>query len=337
MLPFSEIKIFPGSGGRKFAERMCDYLEVEMGKSEVITFTEGNIYVKCEETVRDKDVYLIQPIGLNPNKEFTEILFWLDAFQRASVHSVTAVIPYFGYAQGDKKDEPRVSIRGRVCAESIEQAGADRVVTMDLHSAQIQGFFKKPVDHLFARPILCEYFRHTLELDNTVLVSPDAGFAKEVRQYAEYLQLPVAIGDKKRRGHKEDASLLEIIGEVEGKDVIIFDDFAISGGTLVNLAEELRKRGAEEIHAGLSHLLLSEEGVDRIENSCLNSLVGTDTVYNPAVAGSSRIKEVSVAPLFAEIISRIHRRESVTPLFEQVPEKVLNCSVKMGGIADEEL
>ena len=328
MLPSSVIKIFPGSSGEKFAEKVCNYLDIEMGRSDVFTFTEGNIYVKCRETVRDKDVYLIQPIGLNPNREFTEILFWLDAFQRASVHSVTAVIPYFGYAQGDKKDEPRVSIRGRVCAESIEQAGADRVVTMDLHSAQIQGFFKKPVDHLFARPLLSEYFKRNLSLDNAVVVSPDAGFAKEVRKYGDYLQLSVAIGDKKREGHGEKASVLEIIGEVEGKEAIIFDDFSISGGTLLEIAEALKKEGARNIYAGLSHLLISDKGIQRIENSCIKSVVSTDTVHNPNIEKSSKIKQVSVAPLFAEIITRIHSRESVTPLFEEVPEKVLNWSME---------
>ena len=328
MIASSVTKIFPGSSGRRFAEKICSYLDIKMGNSEVFTFTEGNLYVKCKESVRDKDVYLIQPIGLNPNREFTEILFWLDAFQRASVHSVTAVIPYFGYAQGDKKDEPRVSIRGRVCAESIEQAGADRVVTMDLHSAQIQGFFKKPVDHLFARPILCEYFKRNLNLDNAVVVSPDAGFAKEVRKYGDYLQLPVAIGDKKREGHGEKARVLEIIGEVEGKDAIIFDDFSISGGTLVEIAEGLRQKGARNIYAGLSHLLISEQGVERIEDSCIESVVGTDTLHNPNIEKSDKIKQVSVAPLFAEIISRIHSRESVTPLFEEVPEEVLSWSME---------
>ena len=151
-----DVKIFAGSTGRPFARRMCEYIGCELGDSEVITFSDGNIFVRIKETVRDKDVYIVQPIGLNPNNEFVEILFWMDAMKRASANSVTAVIPYFGYAKGDKKDEPRVSIRARVCADAIEQAGADRVVTMDLHAPQVQGFFKKPSDHLYSKPMLCE-------------------------------------------------------------------------------------------------------------------------------------------------------------------------------------
>ena len=200
--PRGEIKVFAGSSGREFAKRVCEYIGVSLGKSEVITFSEGNTFVRVGETVRDKDVYLVQSIGLRPNDEFVEILFWMDAFKRASANSVTAIMPYFGYAKGDKKDEPRVSIRARVCADAIEQAGADRVVTMDLHSPQIQGFFKRPVDHLFALPVLCEYIK-ALNLDNLVVVSPDTGFAKSARKYASTLNVSVAIGDKIRRGHDE--------------------------------------------------------------------------------------------------------------------------------------
>ncbi len=168
-----DIKIFAGSTGKSFAKKMCAYIGVELGQSEVFTFSEGNTFVKIRETVRDKDAYLVQSIGLRPNDEFVEILFWMDAFKRASANSITSIMPYFGYAKGDKKDVPRVSIRARVCAESIELAGADRVVCMDLHSHQIQGFFKKPVDHLFALPVLCEYIK-CLDVDNLVVVSPDA-------------------------------------------------------------------------------------------------------------------------------------------------------------------
>ncbi|MGM0413658.1 MAG: ribose-phosphate diphosphokinase [Bacillota bacterium] len=322
----SEIKIFAGSSGKQFAEKICEYLNIELGKSEVINFTEGNIMVKSKETVRDKDVYLVQSIGLEPNNEFTEILFWMDAFKRASAHSVTAIIPFFSYAQGDKKDEPRVSIRARVCAESIELAGADRVITMDLHSPQIQGFFKKPVDHLYAMPILCEYFKKNYDLSNTVVVSPDAGFAKEARRYGSYLNRPVAIGDKRRLYHNENAEILEIIGNVKDKDALIFDDFSISGKTLVNLAKGLKERGVKRIFAGLSHLLLSAEGVDRIENSPIEKVVSTDSVNNKKVTDSRKIKIVSAAPLFAETIYRVHNKISVSSLFEEVPEKVLKNS-----------
>lgn len=318
----SEIKVFAGSTGKDFGRRICNYLGSEIGKSKVITFSEGNTYVKVEETVRDKDVYLIQSIGLHPNDEFAEILFWIDAFKRASAHSITVIMPYFSYAKGDKKDEPRVSIRGRVCSECIETTGADRVVTMDLHSPQIQGFFKIPVDHLLALPILCEYIK-SLKIDDLVVVSPDSGFAKEARKYARYLEVPVAIGDKERYGHDEKAKIIEIIGEIEGKNALIVDDFSISGGTLIDLAKELKKRGAKRIIACLSHILLNDEAVKRIEKSDIEMIISTDSVYNPYVVDSARIRIISVAPLFAETIRRIHDRESVSPLFDEVPKKVI--------------
>ncbi len=318
----SEIKVFAGSTGKKFAERICNYLNSELGKSKVITFSEGNIYVKVEETVRDKDVYLVQSIGLNPNDEFTEILFWIDAFKRASANSVTVVMPYYSYAKGDKKDEPRVSIRGRVCAECIELAGADRIVTMDLHSPQIQGFFKKPVDHLFALPILCEYIR-SLEIKDLVVISPDAGFAKEARKYARYLKLPVAIGDKERKDHDENAKIIDIIGDVKDKNALIVDDFSISGGTLIDLASELKSRGVNKVFACLSHVLLNEKGVRNLQDSQIEKLISTDSVYNPHVLNNKKIEIISVAPLFAETIRRIHRRESVSTLFDEVPIEVL--------------
>ncbi|HEY5563538.1 MAG TPA: ribose-phosphate diphosphokinase [Clostridiaceae bacterium] len=316
----SEIKIFGGSTGLYFAKGMCEYLGVELGKSEVVKFSDGNIFVKASETVRDKDVYLVQAIGLNPNEEFTEILFWMDAFKRASANSVTAIIPYFGYAKGDKKDEPRVSIRARVCAECIELAGADRVVAMDLHSPQIQGFFKKPVDHLFALPVLCEYVK-SLNIKDLVVVSPDAGFTKQARKFASVLKAPVAIGDKTRRSHDEKAEILEIIGNVEGKNALIVDDFSISGGTLVDIAKGLKERGAKRIFACLSHFLLTEKGAEKVINSPIELIISTDSVNNPNIL-NDKIKIISVAPLFAEAIYRIHNRESVSPLFDNIPEKV---------------
>ena len=319
-----EIEIFAGSTGKDFANRICEYLGTELGRSKMLTFSEGNTYVKVEETVRSKDVYLVQSIGLRPNDEFVEILFWVDAFQRASANSVTVVMPYFSYAKGDKKDEPRVSIRARVCAECIELAGADRVVTMDLHSPQIQGFFKKPVDHLFAFPILCEYVK-SLNVDNLVVVSPDSGFVKEARNYAKYLELPLAIGDKERTGHEESATVLDIIGDVEGKNALIVDDFTISGGTLIGIAKELKKRGAKRVLACLSHVLLNEQGIATLEESEIELLISTDSVCNPHVTKSKKVKIISVALLFAEAINRIHRRESISTLFDDLPVRVLSA------------
>lgn len=319
----SMIRIFAGSSGGAFARRICDRLDAEPGDAEVITFSEGNLFVRVLETVRDKDVYLVQPIGLKPNDEFTEILFWMDAFRRASAASITAIIPYYGYAKGDKKDEPRVSIRGRVCAECIELAGADRVVTMDLHSPQVQGFFKIPVDHLYAAPILAAYVRRHIDTGNLVVVAPDAGFAKEARAFAGRLGRPTVICDKARNGHDEHARIMEIIGDVGGRDCLIIDDFTISGGTLVEVARGLRERGACRINACVSHILLNEKGVEELRKSPIERIISTDSVPNRAVAGCERVAVVSAAPLFAETIRRVHMRESVSPLFEEVPLEVL--------------
>ncbi|WP_249316788.1 ribose-phosphate diphosphokinase [Gehongia tenuis] len=317
-----ESMIFAGSSGKGFAQRVCDYIGVPLGKSQVIKFSEGNTMVRILEPIRNKEVFFFQPIGMNPNDEFVEILFFMDAFKRASAQSVTAIIPYFSYAKGDKKDEPRVSIRARVCAECLELAGADRVVTMDLHSAQVQGFFKKPVDHLYAMPILTEYVR-SLAIDNAVIVSPDSGYAKQARKFASHLGLPVAIGDKTRYGHDEKAEVLDVVGEVKDKNCVIVDDFTISGGTLVSLAVELKRRGAERIIACLSHNIISEEGVKKLEASPIDTIISTDTVENPHIAGHKKFKTITVAPLFAEAVMRTHDRESLSPLFEQASERIL--------------
>ena len=320
------IKIFAGSTGKVFAERMCKYLGIQLGQADVFRFSDGNTFVRAGETVRGKDVYLVQPIGMEPNDEFVEILFWMDAFKRASADSVTAIMPYFSYAKGDKKDEPRVSIRARVCAECIELAGADRVVTMDLHSPQIQGFFKKPVDHLFALPVLCEYIKN-LSLSNLVVVSPDVGFAKQAHKFAAQLGASVAIGDKTRTGHDECAKVLELIGDVRGKNALIVDDFSISAGTLTELARVLLEKGARQVYACLTHLMLTEAGLRRLEASPIEWVIGTDSVDNPYIGGSPKIKTVSVAPLFAEAIQCVHSRESMSPLFTKVPDKVYQSSV----------
>ncbi len=319
-----DIKIFAGSSGIGFSKKMCKYLGSELGDSEVINFSDGNIFLRIKETVRNKDVYVVQPIGMKPNDEFVEILFWMDALKRASANSVTAIIPYFSYAKGDKKDEPRVSIRARVCAESIELAGADRIVTMDLHSAQVQGFFKKPVDHLLSLPIMCEYVKSLDIMENLCVVSPDAGYAKTARKYADYLHVPVAIGDKTRTDHSEKAKILDIIGSVKGKNCMIVDDFSVSGGTLIEIANALKAKGAKRIIACLSHVILREKGVKAIEESPIEKLIGTDSVKNPYLEGHDTFVSVSVAPLFAEAVYRIHEKTSVSPLFSDVPKKVVD-------------
>ncbi len=322
------IKIFAGRSGIPFAKKMCAYLGTQVGDSETITFSEGNTFVRINESIRDKDVYIVQPIGRNPNDEFVELLFWIDAFRRASANSVTAIIPYFSYAKGDKKDEPRVSIRARVCAESIELAGVDRVITMDLHSPQVQGFFKKPVDHLYAQTLLCEYVRRLGLVDeDLVVVSPDAGFAKRARQFASELGRPVAIGDKMRSGHDENAKVLEIIGEVKGKNCLIVDDFSISGGTLIDIALGLKDKGANRIYAALSHNILNAKGIQRIEDSPIEVLISTDTVECPEAKNSKKIKIISAAPMFAQSVKVIHDRAPMSNLFKrEFTQRMLDMS-----------
>jgi ribose-phosphate pyrophosphokinase len=322
----SEIKIFAGSSGKEFAERMCKYLGIPLGRTSVRTFSEGNTYVRVEEHVRDEDVYLVLPIGIDPNNEFVELLFWLDAFKRSGARYVTAIVPYFSYAKGDKKDESRVSIRARVCAECIELAGADRLITMDLHAAQIQGFFKIPVDHLYASPLLAKYIKSIMS-DNTVVVSPDTGFAKNARKFAARLGVDFAVGDKTRIAHDENAEIMEIIGDVAGKDAVIIDDFSISGGTLVETARMLKQRGAKSVIACLSHIPLSSKGVDAIGKSDITMVIATDSINNPRVKGSSKIKVISVAPLFAEVVKRMHNRETIGDLMDTIPDDVFNASI----------
>lgn len=316
-------KIFSGSGGESFAKRICEYVNVNLSKSEVIKFSEGNIYVKANETVRNEDVYLVQSIDLNPNDQLVEIMFWIDAFKRSSARSVTLIMPFFSYAKGDKTDEPRTSIRARVCAEVIELAGVDRVITLDLHAPQIEGFFKKPVDHLVALPLLCEYIKK-LKIDDLVVVSPDAGFAKRARKYAKYLNVPLAIADKERVDHSENAKIIEIVGEVENKNVLIVDDFSISGGTIIDLAYELKKKNVNNIYACLSHCLMNKEAIVKLEKSPIDCLITTNSVNNKEVFNSNKIKVLSSSELFGEAILRIERNEGVSPLFKELPNQVRN-------------
>lgn len=312
-----EIKIFAGSASVNFAKKMCRYLDAEIGKSQTITFSEGNTFVKILEKVRGKDVYIVQTIGVKPNDDFMELLFFIDAFKRASAGSITAIIPYFSYAKGDKKDEPRVSIRARVCADCLEITGVDRIITMDLHSPQIQGFFKKPVDHLYGMSPLCEYI-WSKNIENMVVVSPDAGFAKNARRYANLLKSPAAIGDKTRLYHDENAEIIGIIGNVEGRNAVIVDDFTVSGGTLIKTAQVLKAYGAEKIYACVSHALLSDKGLRALEESPIEELVITDTVENPKAFAHPKIKVVSVAGLFAEAVKIIHNKESLSCLFDNI-------------------
>jgi ribose-phosphate pyrophosphokinase len=311
-----DIMVFAGSGSQRLGDRICDYLNVTRGKNETLRFSEGNIFVRVLENVRGRRVYLVQSTVFPANDNFMELLFWIDAFKRASAESVTAIIPYFSYAKGDKKDEPRVSIRARVCADAIEAAGADRVVTMDLHAPQIQGFLRIPVDNLYALPALCDRIRAE-KLDDCIILSPDTGFAKQARKYASNLSTTVAIADKQRVAHDEKAEVLEIIGHVDGKTVVVVDDFTISAGTLTNVADRLIERGAKQVYAMVAHGVLSEGSVKRIDASPIRKLFITDTVENQPVDFSDKIETVSVAPLFGEAIKRIHNRESISAMFDE--------------------
>jgi ribose-phosphate pyrophosphokinase len=308
------ILVFSGSGSRRLTAGICDYLGVIPGQNETITFSEGNTFVRILENVRGRRVYLIQSTIFPTNDHFMELLFWLDAFRRASARSITAVIPYFSYAKGDKKDEPRVSIRARVCADAIEMAGATRVVTLDLHSPQIQGFFQVPVDNLYAMPVLCDRIRE-MGLENLVVVAPDAGFAKHARRYARYLQAPSAIADKERLGHDETAQVLEIIGDVRGKTAVIVDDFTITARTLTLVAEQLMDRGATAVYATVTHAVFAPGSMERLDESPLVKLLVTDSVENQPVPFSPKVEMVSVAPLLGEAIRRIHYRESISVMF----------------------
>lgn len=325
----SDIRIFAGESSKPFAERMCSYLGLSLGKSFSKRFGDGNTYVRFDESARNEDVYIVQAIGRDPNNEFMELLFWVDAFRRSSANSITVIIPYYGYAKADKKDEPRVSIRGRVCADCLETEGIDRVITMDLHAPQVQGFFKVPVDHLYARPLLCAYAQRAgLVTEDAVVVSPDAGFAKNARLFADRLGLSLAICNKVRYGHDEKAKVMEIIGDVKGKRCLVVDDFTTSGGTIVDVAHNLLDKGASSVHAFLSHAIVNEAAVRKIEESPLTELIVTDTVNCPDIAKySTKMKVISAAPLFAEAVKTIHERKPMADMFANLPDPLIYSSL----------
>ena len=314
--------VFAGSASPNLTAAICRDLGVAVGRGEVLRFSEGTLFVRVLQNVRGRRVFLVQSTVFPTNDHFMELLFWIDAFKRASAESVTALIPYFAYGKGDKKDEPRVSIRARVCADAIEGAGADRVVTLDLHAPQMQGFFRVPVDDLYAADRLCTALRRALP-ERPVIVSPDAGFAKKARAYADRLGAPLAIADKTRTGHDERTEKVSLIGDVNGRDAIIVDDFTVSGGTLIEAAEELRRNGARSVIAAITHAVFSPGTAARLEASPIERLFVTDTIETQPEPLGSRVEVVSVAPLFAEAIRRIHRRESISSLFngEQPPPR----------------
>ncbi len=309
-----EMLVFGGSGSPNLTKHICEYLGIEPGAGEVLRFSDGNLFVRINQNARGRRVYVVQSTVFPTSDNFMELLFWIDALKRASAESVTVVMPYFSYAKGDKKDEPRVSIRARVCADAIRAAGADRVVTMDLHAPQIQGFFSVPVDDLYALPILAEAVKEVVQGD-MIVVSPDAGFVKAARRYASYLGCSIAVADKIRRDHDERAEITDIIGDVRGKTALLVDDFTISATTLTEAADQLMKHGATAVYAAVTHGVFSPGSMERVDASPIRALYVTDTIETQPVTFSPKIHTISVAPLFGEAIRRIHDRESISVLF----------------------
>lgn len=309
-----EILVLGGSASIHLTETICRYLGITAAQRDVLRFSDGNTFVRVGENVRGRHVYLVQSVVYPVNDNFMELLFWIDALKRASAASVTVIMPYFSYVKGDKKDEPRVSIRARVCADAMEVTGADRVVTLDMLPPQLQGFFHVPVDNLYALSLFCEAIK-AKGLNDLVVVSPDIGFAKQAAKYAAYLGTHLAIGNKERRGHDERAEVMGIIGDVQDKTALIVDDFTISGGTLVEAAKQLMEQGAKRVFAAVTHGAFSAGSMERLMNSPIEQLLITDSIETQTVPFCQKIEVISVAPLFAEAIRRIHSRESLSVLF----------------------
>ena len=304
------ILLFAGRSNPALARDIAAAYGQELGHVRLKTFADGEIYVRYEESIRGADVYIIQSTPA-PGDTWIELLLLIDAARRASAARITAVIPYFGYARQERKDQPRVSIAAKLMANMLTNAGIDRVLTMDLHASQIQGFFDVPVDHLYGSGVFADYFRR-LALDNLVVVAPDVGAIKMARAYAKRLGVELAVIDK-RRPTQNEAEVVNIIGEVDGRNVLLIDDIIDTAGTLTNAAAALRKEGAREIVAACTHPLLSGPAFDRIENSVISRLVVTDSI--PLKRPSARIEVVSVAEMFADAIRRIYTDESVSTLF----------------------
>ena len=309
-----KLKIFSGSAHIELSNEICGLLEISPGERTIHKFANDNVKVKIEENVRSADVFIVQPSTVPVNEGLMELLIIIDAIKHASANRITAVVPYFPYARSDKKDEPRISITARLVADLLETAGADRILTMDLHSPQIQGFCRIPADQLLALPILCDHFAAKLQ-DDYVVVAADAGGVKMTAEYAKRLHLPLAIIDKRRFADDDKAAVLNIIGDVKGKKAIIFDDEISTGGTLVDAAEELLSFGATEVSAGIVHPVLVGDAIEKLRNSKLKELVVTNSLPVPPEKKLDNMTILSVAPLFAEAIKRIHAGESVSALF----------------------
>lgn len=308
------LKVFSGLSNQPLAEEICQHLDIELGKVEIHEFANQNLFVKILENVREADCFVVQTSAPPVNTRLVETLLMIDALKHASARRVTAVLPYFPYVRSDKKDQPRISIAARLVADLLEAAGADRILTMNLHSFQITGFFHKPIDHLLATPIMVDYFKKK-DLSDTVIVAPDVGSAKRGEKYARLLDLPLAIIDKRRMGNKDKAVVKHIIGEIDGKRVIIMDDEISTGGSLLNTVQVLEEHGCTDICAGAIHGVFCGDAIKRIQDSALSEVIVTNTLPLPPEKRIEKIKVLSVAKMFAKAIRRIHNGESVSVLF----------------------
>jgi ribose-phosphate pyrophosphokinase len=307
--------IFSGSSNIDLAKEICAYLDIELSRLNIDTFSNGNISVQILENVREKDVFMLQSFTEPVNRNIIELFITLDALRSASAKRITAVIPYFSYSRSDKKDAPRISIAGRLMADLIKNAGANRVLTMDLHSDSVHGFFSTPVDHLTAIPIIAEYIQQTMDLSSAVAVATDAGGAKRVGRFAHYLNIPMAIIDKRRFSDVNVEQGL-VVGDVKGCDAVIFDDEISTGGTLVTTAKTLSKADVRKMIMAVTHPVLCGEAVKNIGISKLDRVIVTNTVHVGEEKKFDNLTVLSVAPLLAEAIKRIHSGESVGALFK---------------------
>ena len=308
------LQLFSGNANQDLAKSIASHLGMELGRCRVNQFADGEIYLQIQENVRGGDVFVIQPTCTPVERNLMELLLMLDALKRASAERITAVLPYYGYARQDRKDKPRVPISARLVAALLETAGADRVLTLDLHAAQIQGFFDIPVDHLFASPVMIEHFKAQNVSDITV-VSPDAGGVERARAFAKRLNAPLAIIDK-RREEANVAEVMNVVGSVAGRHCLLVDDLIDTAGTLVKGADALLEKGAASVSACATHAVLSGQAVGRIEESCLKEVVVTNSIpLSEAAKKSSRIKALSIANLMADAIRSIHEETSVSVLF----------------------
>ncbi len=330
--PGEALGLYCGNANPLLAARIARYLGIDLGSSEVFEFANENIFVRIVDNVREKDVFLVQPTCRPVQKSIMELLIMIDAFKRASAGRITAVVPYYSYGRSDKKDQPRVPITARLIADMISVAGADRLLTMDLHQGQIQGFFNIPVDELTAVHLLSNYWRQK-ELENTVVVT-DLGYAKRARTFAELVGAPLAIIEKRREANDDRAQVLNVIGDVRGKRAIIVDDEVDTGGTLVETVHALEREGVIEMYGCATHGVLSDPAIDRIRDSSLREVVITDTIPLPPSHRLSNIKVLSVAPLIGEAINRIHRGESVGALFSSEIQRTQ--AMLLWGDSDEE-